>query len=60
MTRLAILEQKLARSRRKLKYLREMQKRPNLSAKAKKQLPNLIEMQEIVVRMREKGSKPPI
>ena len=47
-------EQKLARSRRRLKYLREMQKRPILSAIAKKQLPGLIEMQERVVRMRQK------
>lgn len=54
MTQLTILEPKLARSRRRLTYLIEMQKRPNLSAKAKKQLPALIEMQEIAVRMRER------
>lgn len=54
MTQATTPAQKLARSRRRLKYLREMQKRPILSAIAKKQLPGLIEMQERVVRMRQK------
>ncbi len=46
----------LARSRRRLQYLKKMQKRANLSAKAKKQLPGLIEMQEIAVRLRQRTS----
>ena len=55
MTQATTPAQKLARSRRRLQYLKKMQKRPNLSAKAKKQLPGLIEMQDRVVRMRERA-----
>ena len=55
MTQATTPAQKLARSRRRLTYLREMQKRPILSAKAKKQLPGLIEMQEFAVRLRERA-----
>ena len=40
---------------RRLQYLKELQKRPNLSSEGKKKLPGLIEMQERVVRMREKA-----
>ncbi len=47
-------EQKLARSRTRLQYLKELQKWPNLSPEGKKKLPGLIEMQEIAVRLREK------
>ena len=48
-------EQKLARSRTRLLYLKELQKRPNLSPEGqKKKLPGLIEMQEIAVGLREK------
>ncbi len=47
-------EQKLARSRTRLLYLKELQKRPNLSPEGQKKLPGLIEMQERVVRMRER------
>jgi len=56
MTQPTIPEQKLARSRRILKSLREMQQRPNLSAKAKKQLPDMIEKQDRVVLMRQKAT----
>ncbi len=54
MTQATTPAQKLARSRQRLTYLRELQKRLNLSPEGKKKLPGLIEMQEIVVRMREK------
>ena len=47
-------EQKLARSRTRLLYLKELQKRPNLSPEGQKKLPGLIEMQEIAVGLREK------
>ena len=47
--------QKLDLSRRCLQYLKKMQERPNLSPKAKKRLPGLIEMQEIAVRLRERA-----
>ena len=49
-------EQKLARSRTRLQYLKELQKRPNLSPESQKKLPGLIEMQEIAVRLREKAA----
>ncbi len=48
-------EQKLAQAQTKLQSLRELQKRPNLSPEGKRKLPGLIEMQEIVIRMREKS-----
>jgi len=48
-------EQKLARSRRRLQYLKKMQKRPNLSPEGRKKLPGLIEMQARVVRLRVKA-----
>jgi len=49
-------EQKLARARskRRLQYLKELQKRPNLSPEGQKKLPGLIEMQERVLRRRER------
>ncbi len=49
-------EQKLARSRTKLQSLKELGQRKNLSPEGKKKLPGLIEMQERVIRMREKAS----
>ena len=54
MTQATTPEQKLARSRRRLQSLKELQKRPNLSPEGQKKLPGLIEMQERVIRMREK------
>ncbi len=40
--------------RRRLQYLKELQKRPNLSPEGRKKLPGLIEMQARVIRMRER------
>jgi len=48
-------EQKLAQARTKLQSLKKLQKRPNLSPEGQKKLPGLIEMQERVIRMREKS-----
>jgi hypothetical protein len=48
-------DSKLARSRTRLQSLKELEQRKNLSADLKKKLPGLIEMQERVIRMREKG-----
>ena len=42
--------------RRRLQYLKELQKRPNLSPEGRMKLPGLIEMQARVIRMREKAS----
>ncbi len=55
MTQAATPPSKLARSRRRLQYLKEFLKRPNLSEEGKRKVPGLIEMQEIAVRLREKA-----
>ena len=55
MTQATTPPSKHARSRRRLQSLKELQKRPNLSPEGKKKLPGLIEMQERVVRIRERA-----
>ena len=46
----------LATSKKRLQYLRDLQKKPDLSEGDRKKLPALIQMQEQAVRQREKGN----
>ncbi len=55
MTQATTPPSKLARSRRRLQSIRELLKRPNLSEEGKRKVPGYIEMQERVVRMRERA-----
>ena len=55
MTQATSPTSKLARSRRRLQSLNELQKRPNLSPEGQKKLPGLIEMQARVLRWRERA-----
>ena len=46
-------------SKERLQYLRDLQKKPDLSAGDRKKLPALIQMQERAVRQREKAHSQP-